>query len=833
MQKSILALVLFLLLGGGLAAQTNFFEVVQARDLAAEQPKTVRKMGIYRLNEPAMRTYLLQAPLRFQNNGMTLPLEIPLPDGTVETFGIVEAPILAPEVGALHPEIRSYAGNGLTHKSATIRFTLTSAGFSGIILGLEGDNVYFEAYAQGLRDVYFNYFTSDAIAPDSHNKPACGVGLLELPKELTPQSQDGPGGPGGINNNTGGTLRTFRLVMAASVEFTAAQTPATQAQAYAVVLQYVTTLVGVFERELCVTFSLVSNTNMVFATEPDGYSDDEGLMIDENQIKANAVIGVGNYDIGHVLGFSGPNNSGGGVAYSPSVCSAVKAGGASRTSTGFAQVFYDQLVMHEVGHQFGMSHSYNSNIPVCTTRSQANSVEPGSGATIMSYGYTCGTDNYPTGQPFLNFHSNSYSQAVAIITPSCATTTVTTNLPPVVTMPASVTIPKSTPFALTGSATDADAGLTYSWEGMNTGAVAAPDATVLANTAQAPFFRSYEPSTSPTRIFPPLARILDGSNYDVGDKLPSMGVTTIHRLTVRDNRPLAGGVSFGTLNVTVDGGIGPFLVTSNLAATYAGSSMQTITWSVNGTNGATPNVKISLSTDGGQTFPNVLAASTPNDGSEIVELTNIATTTARIKVEAVGNIFFDISNSNFTITFALPVELTRFDAQLKDENSALLTWQTATEVDNQGYDVETAINDGAFRKIGYVKGKGTTNSISNYEYVVPGISREVNYFRLKMKDANGAITYSPVRSIVLNKAKDVVNIYPNPALDGVLQVRLAESNAEKIQAELVNSVGQLISITQLVNDGNIMRMQLPSSGVYNLILRLDNGVVISRRVVML
>ncbi len=831
MQKFSFILLALMLLGNGLAAQNNFFEQVQLRDLpsSVQVPTTVKKMGIYRLNEPGIRAYLLNAPMRFQNNGVTLPLDIPMPDGTMETFGIVEAPILAPEVAALNPEIKSYAGNGLTHKTASIRFTLTSTGFNAIILGLNGDNVYFEKYNKSLPDVYFNYFTSDAIAPDKQHQPACGTGLHDLPKDLNPQTENGPGG---VNNNTGGTLRRFRLVMAANVEFTAAN-GGTPASGLAAVMVYVNNMTAVYERELCVTFTMVSGTNMVFATEPDGYTnDDEFTMLAENQTKADAVIGSANYDIGHVLGTYPAGSSGGGVAYSPSVCTANKAGGASRTSSGYAQVFYDQLVQHEVGHQFGMSHSYNSNIPVCTTRNQPTSVEPGSGATIMSYGFTCDTDDYPTGGPFLNFHSISYSQAVAIITGSCATTTATGNLPPVVTVPGTFTIPKSTPFALTGSATDADGGLTYSWEGTNTGAVSVPDATVLADPTQPPFFRSYPPVGTPTRVFPLLSAILDGSNYAVGDKLPSVGIATTHRLTVRDNHAGAGGVSFGTTTVIVDGSIGPFLETTNLAGSYAGNSSQTITWSVNGTNTATSNVNILISTDGGNNFSSLLA-NTPNDGTQAVTLPNTPTTTARIKVEAVNNIFFDISNSNFTITAALPVELVRFDATLKGENSALLTWQTATEVSNQGYDVEMAINDGTFRKVGFVKGKGTSNVISNYEFLVPNLSRELHYFRLKMKDVNGDFTYSSVRSLLLDNGKDVVSIYPNPALDGMLQITLAQSDAEGIQAELINSVGQLVSTTQFYNTGNIMRMQLPASGVYNLVLRLDNGTVITRRVVML
>ena len=63
-------------------------------------------------------------------------------------------------------------------------------------------------------------------------------------------------------------------------------------------------------------------------------------------------------------------------------------------------------------------------------------------------------------------------------------------------------------------------------------------------------------------------------------------------------------------------------------------------------------MKISLSTDGGHTYPYVLAASTPNDGSEHGDAAQRRHDQARVKIEAVGNIFFDISNADFTIAAA-------------------------------------------------------------------------------------------------------------------------------------------------------------------------------------
>ena len=140
-----------------------------------------------------------------------------------------------------------------------------------------------------------------------------------------------------------------------------------------------------------------------------------------------------------------------------------------------------------------------------------------------------------------------------------------------------------------------------------------------------------------------------------------MGRSLNFRLTVRDNSPYSstpplkvGQTAFTDVVVTVSAAVGPFLITSqNTAVSYPANTTQTLTWSVNGTTGAptnTANVKISWSSDGGLTFPTVLAASTPNDGTESIVIPSALTTTGRIKVEAIGNVYFDINNANITTT---------------------------------------------------------------------------------------------------------------------------------------------------------------------------------------
>jgi hypothetical protein len=781
--KQIIPLFIFLLLSAGSFAQKGYFKAVSSAELKGKDPKVNNiKNAVYlQLDEQALRSYLLQAPMEFKNNGRTIPLEIPLPNGKTEYFNMVESPILSDKQAALHPEMKTYTGNGQTNKKSVIRLSLTSDGFNAIILNMDGDAVYFEKSASQ-PNTYFSYFTKDAMVPVGPKQRSCNMDInmpvSEQQKEKFKRLDELAKNQSALSS-TGTTLTTFRLAMPADAEFVA-HNGGTVTSGFNAVFAYVNRIVAFYRNELSVSFVLVSGTNMIYTNAvTDPYNnDDQGQMLDQNLANCDAVLGSANYDVGHVWGYVG--FSGGGVAARGSVCDNGEKGrgtsGEGDLST-YSQVFMDQLVFHELGHQFNMTHSYNSSIPVCTTRAAATSVEPGSGATVMSYGFTCNDgvndDDYfsaPVGGlytgPILQFHSANYEQAVAFMsTISCGVATSTGNTPPVVTVPSNFTIPKSTPFALTGSATDANGdALTYCWEGTNVGTMV-PDGTTLANTAQPPFFRSYQPTTSGTRIYPILSSILDGSNYVKGDKLPSVGIATTHTLTVRDNNAAGGGVSNASVTVTVNGAIGPFLETTNLSGTYAGLSNQTITWSVNGTAAATPNVKISLSTDGGFTFPTVLAASTANDGSELVTLPNVTTATARIKVEAVGNIFFDISNADFSIN-AVVVNYTitasaGANGSISPSGAVSVVSganQSFSITPNAGFAIADVLVDG-----GSVGTGGTytfTNVTANHTISASFVAIVVNYTITASAAANGSISPSGAVSVV-SGANQSFSITPN------------------------------------------------------------------------
>lgn len=623
-----------------------------------------------------------------------------------------------------------------------------------------------------------------------------------------------------LETTVGLQLRTHRLALLTDPSYAEYFGPENVTAAK---VQLINRVNQVYENDSAIRMVLVAETdrlNLNTAAEMTGGNGPCGTQACYTEAQANScsvstltrtrqviglLVGASNFDVGHI----GTGRNGGGIASLGVVGGNNKAQGCTGINPPVGDVWAIDYVAHELGHQYGSNHTFNGTVGNCAggNRSAANSVEPGSGSSVMAYAGICGADNLQlntdpywsmrsldvitayvsgaetniievqlaaltgfntNGQQFqmgwngeesapivrgTNYTAAGIKAVIEAIAgwPAGGTVTVTsvsdsgfqitfggalanTNVPmlgflnctggcsgfvgeiaaggptnrqgfvvntgntaPVVTAPAGFTIPVRTPFALTGSATDADDDVvTYMWEQTDRGA-AVGTALINMNKTNGPLFRQFSkravfnageyappgqnhPDTDPTRVFPDWDQILsNNTNAETGgcpdvvsppsvdniecysEFLPTaayVGFAGVNaspprlnmRLTARDGR---GGVGSASTVVTLAPDAGPFLVTApNSTMTLDGGSSITVTWDVANTDVApvnTPNVRITLSTDGGATWPYELASSVPNNGSRSVILPNVATTQARIKVEALDNVFFDVSNADFTI----------------------------------------------------------------------------------------------------------------------------------------------------------------------------------------
>ena len=633
----------------------------------------VRRLAVARLNAGALHGLLALAPLEETGTNTTaVILTLPLPEGGFGRFRIEESPVLSSELAAAFPAIRTYRGFGVDDPAATSRLGWTDAGFHAMILSPAG-SVYIDPAIHGDASTYVSLRKSDLTSQSAFSCQLHG-------EEAVAVTTEGTVFP--IFN--GASRRTYRLALAATAEYTALA-PATvthpagsKEAALARMTATINRVNGIYDRDLAVRLTLSTGTAadptaLIFtAAATDGYNNSDGIaMLQENQTKLDAVIGSGSYDIGHVF-----STGGGGVANLGSVCSATtKARGVTGSSNPTGDAFDVDFVAHEIGHQFGGPHTFNAESGNCNTnREAADAYEPGSGSTIMAYAGICDAADLQRNSHDY-FHVESLNRMAAFLAAggaACGTSAATGNSAPAVSAGTSRTVPHSTPFLLTATGSDGNGDpLTFTWEQANTGSASSTPATIASDSGGQPLFRSYPPSTDPTRTFPSLPFILEDRNVPpptysgsskvtpvvcgsgtcaTGEVLPATARVLKFQVTARDNR---GGVASSSTNITVSATTGPFKVTSpNTAIEWGAATTETVEWDVAGTASApvfTGSVRILLSTDGGLTFPHVLLSSTANDGSADVMIPNTPTTKARVKVEAISNIFFDISDVDFEI----------------------------------------------------------------------------------------------------------------------------------------------------------------------------------------
>ncbi|MCF1190404.1 M12 family metallo-peptidase [Mangrovimonas sp. AS39] len=827
------------------------------------------KAEFYQLDLGLLKSKLQSAPDR-RTNQVTSNLIIEFPNslGGFEAFRIKEASVMHEDLQANFPNIRSYVGTSVNHPGRKIRFSITPKGLHTMTLGNIEVTEYIDPYMNS-EDTYMVYSKKDL--------PVINDFVCEFEDDSMDSNKNNVQSQ--FFNADDGLLRDYRLALASTIEYSEFHWMAAgltvldseadkKAAVLAAMVVTMTRVNGIYEQDLSVTMTLVpDNLDIIYITSDSFDNNNASTLINQSQTIITSVIGTANYDIGHTF-----STGGGGLAGLGVVCNSTqKARGITGSPSPVGDAYDVDYVAHEIGHQFGAPHTFNGNTGNCagSNRTASNAYEPGSGTTIMAYAGICAPQNIQSNSDDY-FHQKSLQMMWDVITTSanCATTTDTGNSAPTSDAGSDYLIPMLTPYKLMGASTDVD-GIdthTFTWEQYDLGPAGVPTET----TASGPMVRSFKGTENPIRYIPNLQDLYITNGSTDWEKLSGVARDLNFRLTVRDNDEVGGQTAVDEMTATVTTAAGPFLVTSQFEEqlVWTPNQTETVTWDVAGTTGNgvnTANVNILLSTDGGLTYGTILAANTPNDGSEDIVVPNISAPYCRIMVEAVGNIFFSVNQKFFAVgnytyeevdicedfTFnagiSVPESATQYSGYILGIDQSL----TMTDV-NINVDITTSNNGDLYYGIRYPfevsgvhplasaicdntedinvtfddEGEAVDcSSINNGELVIPvdplstadGEDSEGDWIffitDVNVGDGNTSTwnsatitvcqsTIEPVLSVENFEIANALQVYPNPN-NGQFTIKFKSNTSQDIDVMVFDLRGRAVFNQQIDNTGNI------------------------------
>lgn len=637
----------------------SFCVALNAQDQFWATSMTARNMDIpsygFTVDQHALLQTLQKAGT---SKEQAVSMTIPTPDGGRMELLVWKNTLIPQALQAKFPEVQTFDAVAANSKGISAKLDYNTFGLH--VMVYDGERTFLINPTEGSSNGYAAFYKADAkrqvIMPCVNT--AAESSLVAGAEQV--RVEEANSGVTALRTN-GATRKTYRLALSCTGEYAVAVAGAnpTKAAVFSAMTTSMNRVNGIYERELAVTMQFIPNNDTLIytdpATDPFTANNNGDQLLSQNQNNTAAKISNNSYDIGHIF-----STGGGGIAMLEGVCrSNFKARGVTGSANPVGDPYDVDYVAHEMGHQFGANHTFN----ICSgTENQSTAYEPGSGATIMAYAGICGTTNNLQSNSDAYFHSASLNEiAISLATGSASTcgTAATGISAPDFTVDAATVynIPYMTPFEFdfpTVTPGNTNSALTYTIEQYNLGNYQENE-NLGSDFTTGPAFRSVFPDTAITRTFPSFAILRSGIISGRGHRLSNVARSYNFKFIAREVKDGWGAVNVSDQNnnINVIATPRPFaIIYPNTNDSIIKNSATTIYWDQAHTGSAPINcatVNIYLSVDTGRTYPIVLAQNVPNTGSALVNIPNITSTTARVKVKASNNIFFSVSRRNVVI----------------------------------------------------------------------------------------------------------------------------------------------------------------------------------------
>lgn len=694
-----------------------------ASQRTSEIRKEVEVQYSYRFDLQSLRNILKDA-VETGKGAQAVIVSLPTAEGKIEKFAVYSDPVMEKSMADRY-QLGSYVGVGVDDPGKYVRFSTAPTEMQSMIIK-DGKFQFIEPITAD-KQVYGVFYKTKRTEADHGFECTTEEKNIKDIKSLEAFGKKNLSNVGITHRPASTKFRTYRLALSTTGEYTKKFDPTggitnTVTQMNATI----TRVNGVFQKDFAIKLIIQDLPNIIY-TDPatDPYTGNLNLQLQQT---LTAQVGNANYDMGHVFNAAGGNGNAGSIGSTcvdPATATSLAKGSAFTQNTNPTGDLFDiDYVAHEMGHQLGGNHTFSH-----ATEGSGVNVEPGGGTTIM--GYAGITQDNVQANSDAYFHYSSINQILNSLDAktTCGTSeNITNNTAPTIAALTAYTIPKGTPYYLDASATDAEGdAIKYTWEqydSVNNLTSISGDSGWGYN-AQGSIARSFFGTASGRRYFPSLPLVMAGklTNKATWETVSYIPRILHYAVTARDENALRPMLVSSETTLTV-GNDGPFKfngITSS--TTLYNNASNTITWDVANTNAApynASNVKIEYTTDlvNGSAWTE-LVASTPNTGSYTVQMPANLTGAIKLKISAIGNVFYAVSpqvtvGTAPTSTTAAPTGVSALASEIL-KTTARLSWNN---VPGATYSIN-------YRKVGETNWQNTTSSVNSV--LLSSLEDETNY----------------------------------------------------------------------------------------------------------